>query len=208
MRNILPGLRRRFLVLALVFGLVAEGADGATQATTSYAVAAVTGSVTLKFTGGPSAERAAGTVTVTFSRNWKGSTGGRGTLTERGGSVRFPVASRISERVMLRVRAGPSSPYVEQQCRVARSSRTTGGLALRRLPRNRVRVGWNLPHARAGTCPGPRRVNLESRMAAVVPAARFAGARVTLKLAGSARFAAQGYRGTYRWRGTVTLVRR
>lgn len=123
--------------------------------------------------------------------------------------MRFRVSVRSSERAEVKERAGPASPYVEQNCADAKRTSASGGLVFTRIPGGRVRVQWAFPDARMRGCPGPTRAarRLRPKMVRVVPGNRFQASRVTLKLSGVARFAEGRYAGVYRWRAVVTLAR-
>jgi hypothetical protein len=205
--GILPGLRRGLSLAALAAVLAGTGAGVGGTATSRYEVVAATATAQITFSGGSSASQASGTATLKATRS--GARGG-GSLGDRGGSVRFGVRAASSERVKLREREGPTSPYVEQECRDSATRSASGGLTLQRLPGGRIRVAWAFPHAALKSCPGPRSVGskLQGKMSRIFPASRFAAARLTLTLAGSASFSRAPYRGVYRWRASVRLLRR
>ncbi|MBA3366514.1 MAG: hypothetical protein H0U03_12165 [Actinobacteria bacterium] len=196
-------------LLLLLTVPVAASADVSASATSYHAVAA-TASARLTYGGGNGTNsRASGFAEVRTSLRAVARRRSHGSLSVRGGNVRFPVTLTANERATIGERSGPSSPYVEQVCRDRSKRSSTGGLTLKRLSGARVQVIWAFPHARMTACPGPRRAGgkLQGRMSRVLPASRFQAGRVVVTLAGTARFVEGRYRGTYRWRATVTLVR-
>jgi hypothetical protein len=204
-------LHRFLLSLLLPVLLAAAVAPAAAAPTLRYRVTAATATARLSFTtgtGGASFVR--GTVDARFTRKQaKRLSAADGSLTARGGRVRFPLAGRVLERVVTGERTDPTSPYVEQTCGDRRLPAGQGGLSFRRVSGGRVQARWAFPHPRVQLCPGPR-INLraiERTMIRLLPASRLAARRTTIVVAGSRPFRSGQYRGTYRWRASVKLVR-
>ena len=193
---------------ALSAGLAAAAAAPPTM---SYRVTSASSSARLVY-GGESIrnlERTDGVTEVTARMASSKGAGANGSLTSRGGRISVKLNAKTVERATINQRTSETTPYVEQNCGTTSSRKTSGGFVLTRLPGKRVRVGWSFPHANAATCPGPRGVGrkLLAKMTHIYPASRFAARRVTLSVSGSAPFVLGAYKGTYRWRASMTLAR-
>jgi len=204
-------MRLRLLACSCALGLVIAPAILAQPAqATSFRVVSLSASAQLTFATATRNGRTTGRADIRIVRRGRSSAGrSDGSVGPRGGAITIPLRVTGGERAKIRERSGSTSPYVEQQCRNVTALSTLGGLRFRSLGGGRMEVRWRLPHARMRTCPGPTGTGakLEGRMRIVVPASRFAAARVRLALSGSARFRQGATSGTYRWRAVVTLAR-
>ena len=202
-------MRRFLLSLTLLLAAAATVAPAAAAPTLRYKVTSATASVRLSFTTGTGRDTfVRGTVDVRITPTRR-TARFDGSLASRGGRVTVPVRTRVVERVVMGERSDPTAPYVEQTCADRRFASARGGLTFRRVSRGRVEARWAFPHARVQLCPGPR-MNpraIERTMIRLFPASRLSARRTTLTLSGSRSFRSGQYRGTYRWRASVTLVR-
>ncbi len=201
---------RIVLPLVILLAVPLGAPAGMSASATGYRVVAATASARLTYAGGKGTNsRASGFADMKASLRSVRGTARHGSLSARGGSVRFAVNVSINERATVGERSEPSSPYIEQTCGNRARRRTSGGLTFKWLDSSRVQVTWAFPHARMANCPGPVSAGgkLQPLMARVFPAARFQARRVTLTLAGVRKFSEGRYKGTYRWRTAVTLAR-